>query len=459
MDQHAALRTRLVVDSVTPTNGAFDALSAWVAANDALFIPIRRFSTMRFDSWILRYSGSQKLRLQQAHDSLIQRGLRESEMACSSMFVKLETKNFAWQSACWPSAKEVKPRVIISCSPRIKVALGPTIVSFTEQLREVWHKDAAIYFECGSSQDDVAYWFNKNLARFGEECLYMTDFTLMDRTQSSESMAILRRMLQVRGARGLALQCLRRQEKPQRVYSRDGERVACPAFLRSGVPNTTLYNSMMNALLHYYHFSHRGKPLQDFVMMVRGDDNLIFAKPEVVEGIVETAASLGFKLKLTKARTVDRARFCSNAFYPTSDRGYVPAPTIGKCLTKLCYTTSTIRKGGERAHMRGVALGLLALTNHVPLLHDYITRVLELTAGAHGKEFQRALAAARMKYLPGTKHDPAAHGDEYVAHMYGVTVDAVSQVRKLIQSMSAPGYYGNPATIAFFRAALDVEAG
>lgn len=339
------------------------------------------------------------------------------------------------------------------------MALGPTIVSFTEQLREVWHKDSAIYFECGSTQDDVAYWFNKNLAKFGEECIYMTDFSLMDRTQTEFSMAMLRGLLQERGARGLALQCLKAQEKRQRVYSRNGERVECPAFLRSGVPNTTLYNSMMNALLHYYHFSQRGKPLQDFAMMVRGDDNLIFARPHVVTGIVETAASLGFKLKLTKANTVDRARFCSNAFYPTPDHGYVPAPTIGKCLAKLCYTTSVIRRGGERAHMRGVALGLLALTNHVPLLHDYIVRVLELTSGAHGKECARALAAARMKYLPGTRHEMAINASEYVANMYGVTVDQVQNVRELIQSMGPPGFYANPASLQFFRAALDVEAG
>jgi len=340
------------------------------------------------------------------------------------------------------------------------VALGPSIVTATEHLKLHWNVDHWVYFECGSTQNDVAYWFNHNLKIFGVECLIDTDYTLMDRSQNEHSLRFARWMCEVSGVRGLADMLLKWQEGPQKVYSKRGDRVDCSAFLRSGVPNTTLYNSVVNAAIATFVFIiNGGVPGRDFVMMVRGDDNLMFAKPGLEKDMKIWAEMLGFTIKVNRRRRIEDVRFCSNAFYPTDTGDYVPAPTLGKCLAKLSFSHRAIPKGGEKAHMRGVALGLLALTNHVPILHDFLVRILELTEGARGNTVTRASAEVRVKYFVGSKHLPSPEAEHFVCSMYDVTPAHLDAMKHAIQQMSQPGLYGSPITHDFWQRALEIECG
>jgi len=260
------------------------------------------------------------------------------------------------------------------------------------------------------------------------------------------------------GVRGIALQALLAQGRPQTVVSRQGFVATTGCFLKSGVPNTTLYNSILNAMIHWYSFVKAGgRPGVDFWLMVRGDDNLGFVRPGLDDNLVADAEKLGFKLKLKRPGHPCRARFCSNAFYPVPDGRYMPAPTIGKCLPKLAYSIATVRRGYERAHLRGVALGLLALTNHVPLLGQYVKKLLEITAGAKGRELREAVRVSEHKYLVGGSFSPCVFAEQYVAQMYGVDQSLVSQMSDVISRMSEPGFYGTPGTVQFLTAASQVE--
>jgi hypothetical protein len=410
----------------------------------------------RVAEWLTRYSGAQRAALELAQKELVSKGLASHALNHSSMFVKREVSCWCYGSE---PAVEIKPRVIIDCDPRIKVALGPTIVSATKSLHEKWHSHFPIYFECGSTQDEVAEWFNRNLAKFGTESLFASDFSKMDRHQSAGSMRMMRTLLEKAGVHGLARLCLEGQERKQVVRTREGARVTTAGFLRSGVPNTTLYNSIANAALHAYAFIKNGAvPGRDFVFMVRGDDNLAFVRPGFDKGIVELAKKLGFALKVQRPASVAQVRFCSNAFYPTRE-GYVPAPTIGKCLPKLSFTAATVRKGFEMQHMRGVALGLLALTNHVPLLGDFIQQILKITVGKISKETHAAVRQSQIKYMVGSRHEPVPDSDLFIQEMYAISADDISFLRHSISSMGPSGTWGGARMAELVGRMLQVEKG
>jgi len=395
--------------------------------------------------------------LEQAHIRLEKHGFRESQLTNNNIFVKIEPKNKNWVGTFW---EDVKPRLIVSCTPIVKVALGPLIVSFTQALKHAWNSKHYIFFECGSTADVVATWFNNRLVQFGEESLFMSDFSSCDNTHSDMSLSFITDLIMEKCHLTAAQQrMLRSQELRQKLRSRRGVRASRPAFLKSGVPNTTLYNSIINAALFCTAALSLGaKPGVDFAIMIRGDDNLAFLKPQFQnrEHFESVAQKLGFKLKVSFPKHVPGARFCSMAFYPTPN-GYYPGPTM-KCLAKMAYTGHALRKGAERAHLRGVALGLLAGTAHIPLLADYVQALLRYTAGAKGREMHQAVKESQLKYLRASAQEQTPESDTYLASMYNVPLAWIVEMRQLITTMHAPGFYASVHSALFWHAVLEVEA-
>jgi len=456
-DQLAALRTRLTFPGTRPVADIWEDVRHWMIELDWLYPLPDFFHKVSTDEWLTRYSGAQLRDLLAARDKLRSHGLRPSEMCIARMFVKREARVWLWPFLV---PEQPKPRVILAGNPKEKVALGPSMIAVAKALHENWTSDDAVFFECGSTQDDVAQWFNDNLACYGESWLFQSDASKMDRSQSSGSMGAAIDICEQLGVSGLALECLRNQVKDQKVFCRNGIVVKCPAFLKTGVPNTTIFNSIVNALIHAWSFTrHGGKPFEDFILMIRGDDNLGFVRPGLDAYLVQDAKELGFNLKVTRPRRVEDVRFCSNAFYPTSTGLYVPAPTIGKCLAKLNATIADVSSKNWKSHMRGVALGLLALTSHVPLLSDYVQMVLRNTQGHTGKMMRNAVKVAQMKYFKGSRHESCADSDAFVARMYGVSLTHVQAVRSCITSMKEPGFYGGAQVTEFFCRGLEIEYG
>lgn len=416
---------------------------------------------MRVSDWLERYTAEQAKQLADAHQKYLVEGISDRELVKNNMFVKVEVRNHAWGA----ESKEVKPRAIIPCVPKIKPVVGTFMVAFAEHLHREWNcYDSPIFFECGASTDDIAYWFNTNLERFGPDALFEADETGFDATQSPTSLRFCNDIYEACGAHGDVLRCLRAQERDQYIRARDGTRAKRPAFMKSGVPNTTVGNSLVNAAMFYYAFVKAGaKPFEDFMIMVRGDDMLSFLKPQFHDKVEATIRALGFEPKIKRTHDVPHARFCSMAFYPTIHDGkkwYVPAPTI-KCLTKLGATARPLpkREDSWKQHMRGVALGLLALTNHVPLLSDYVQKVLAVTTGAEGKLLREALRDIRKKYPQASRHEPLPESDSFLAEMYNLTLGDVDTLRRTIAGMEVPGVYQTGNSAFLIAKCLGIEDG
>jgi hypothetical protein len=152
--------------------------------------------------------------------------------------------------------------------------------------------------------------------------------------------------------------------------TRHGERIAytVPGKRKSGTPNTSCGNSLINALLHTKYLHEVG--IYDFKLIVLGDDVLIVCQQTGVDkqGLSAFMRHHGFEVKSKIQNNICEAEFCSKLFWP-STIGLVLASKPGRQLAKIGY--SLTKPIDPAQHMAGVAKSM-PLDMAVPFLRTYL---------------------------------------------------------------------------------------
>lgn len=471
----ASIRTRVVAERPVPSPDRWDELLTYVDE-----IPKACVAPTEWDAWISRFDGSRVKLLEQARLRCRQNLVCDKDLQRYSCFVKREIK---LSGLIGTTFEEVKPRNIMSAPDVCKVNLGPTFHAYAKHLHQVWNSESPIFYECGATAEAVSEWVQTWSAKLG--CLLETDFSKYDMTNSTESFRFKFKAAQRLGLRGYESHVYSLLFRPAQFVTRHGvvARRASPGTL-TGHPDTSWGNTITNIFVHWYslveawrrdvnpswtHAEARASPLsphpgRDFAICARGDDMIGAIHPGLqchIQTMKKVMSELGLVPKVRSAHSILQARFCSNAFYPTAEGRLVLAPTM-KCLLKMCFTISDVgrtERTSQLQHLRGVALSLLALTNHVPLLNDMVQQLLQLTAGAKGKWLSRATREARYKYMP-VEHSHAEAPDSvaWLASQLSVPIWCIQGVRAAIPFMAAPGFYNSTAIEMFVRAVASTEA-
>lgn len=174
-------------------------------------------------------------------------------------------------------------------------------------------------------------------------------------------------------------------------------------MLRTGVPNTTITNTIVAAAAFVSGcLKGGGIPGEDFCYMGKGDDSIAFCKPALRPFIEQSYKDFGLILKSKWAHPQHEHSFCSNRFYPVrmSDGTiqYRPGPTI-KVLRGLFVTYSDVPLRGYRSYILGVALGLRKVCNKVPILHEVLEHIISKKMGKYDKYFKLAQGELDVKLI------------------------------------------------------------
>lgn len=409
-----------------------------------------------YSHWSSRFPAHKRTSFDFWHERVLRGTYSPHLLTKNSCFVKIEPK---FANSAGAPYEEVVPRNIVSCQDINKVMLGPWVCAATDSVHKIWTEDSCIFLECGSTTEAVARWFNFNWTKYGQPWVYEIDYSRYDRTHSDLSFSFLHKIFLQMGLSGKALLSFESQLGRQRGRSRRGVKFCRDAFMKSGVPNTTLGNSIINGAITYSALVRLGAiPNRDFRIMVRGDDMLSFVNPVFHSRLKQYISDLGFKPKIKFQHPIESVRFCSMAFYPTLGGGYFPAPTF-KCLLKWNLPVKVIPSRFRLAHRRGVALGLLKQVNHVPILREYVQNELRVTQGSKGRYLKDALRESRVKYL---KVDTPQHIDpkesySFIARMYHLSISMVLALREQVAQMSVPGIYNSTAIEFLVRGVTRVE--
>jgi hypothetical protein len=285
-----------------------------------------------------------------------------------TMFTKLELNKTREE------ALDSDPRGIQSPGIHFKTALSPLTLAISERIAgEHISGDSSVFYVSKHNPLQIGDWFYKNRLRYrycvevdysrwdaslGPDAIkaeidfyerHVGDPAGSDFVPVRDLISMMRRNIRYRG-RGQFGWC----------YQQYGTR-------RSGDPNTSVGNSLLNAAVNVDYFQ------DDFTMAVLGDDNLIFCNDFDIDAYRKHQSKFGLRPEVvvhTETRFY-RASFCSMFFYPCvcrigSERATcVLAPKVGRALLKYGLHVGSHVKN-TRTMQRSIALSKLPAAEVVP---------------------------------------------------------------------------------------------
>jgi hypothetical protein len=230
-----------------------------------------------------------------------------------------------------------------------------------------------------------------------------------------------------------------------------GWRYKCEGTRKSGDPYTSVMNSIINGLSHLYLYCKwTGRTVQQaqkhIFMLLQGDDNLLVHSDNIQFRWRDGMANLGFDSEAIYRNSFDTAEFCSNRLYQLHE-GYIFGPKPGKVLAKFGYIINPPLGVTRESMMRGVALGLQKLCNHIPPIKLIIDRVLDLTKGSEAY-YQRGYQEHVMK---ATKiYDTTPMIKSHLFNQYHYSADIHCSLEKTIGKMNLGDVYNNHNSFLLF---------
>lgn len=272
------------------------------------------------------------------------------------------------------------PRLIQGGTPEFIVLVGPALMLIQQFIKSCWNGSHFCYFTSGAQATDTADYITSE---------HVSEFRIFENDVSAFDCSISRPLLELEvwltklfGA-GTAVCDLMRENISTRGRTHHGIKYKVEGTRKSGDPYTSVYNSVLNGLMHIYCVVKSGVEVhnlhQHVRMLVQGDDNLLRHSPHLqIDWSI--LLRLGFKAESIYHNDLVHAEFCSSRLYKTN-KGMCFGPKIGKVLGKYLSFVNPPLNVDPEALARGVALGLKASTSFVPLLREVVERTLELTKG------------------------------------------------------------------------------
>jgi hypothetical protein len=335
-----------------------------------------------FNEWVARFPASRKTRLKLAK-------MRMDRLPTSmrlAAFVKRETI----------LGKETyDPRLIQGTDLKYQAAFGPYQHSYQKALtaRCRWDPTMTVpgvypVMTSGMTAEELGALYTELRQSFPNHWIVGTDETRFDAHNGVEAQKCAVRIYARTGmpATGCKLAEIQAGNKLGRTPT--GITYNVVATTSSGVPDTTVKGSILNAATVAH--AVREHALSDvIVVLVNGDDNLIFCPEACVETLRAAfppgqGSAYGYKISAFNVHRPgdDTAEFCSGFFWRHEVDGsarYIFGPKPGRQLAKLFVKVGMCRKRAVAA--REIALGYEATASTVPVLHEVVQRVLTLTAG------------------------------------------------------------------------------
>jgi hypothetical protein len=189
-----------------------------------------------------------------------------------------------------------------------------------------------------------------------------------------------------------------------RGFTRQNVFYSIPGTRKSGDPNTSCGNSLLNGLIHEALFRYLEVPLEDTRTIVLGDDSLCIIKTEHIHKIEKDEVSAFFSLygldakpKLTSNK--HEIEFCSKLFWPT-DSGTVLGPKLGRVLKKMGWSLQPRRGLELYRHAKSVALNNIYSMYLLEPLKPIVEKILSLTPIISGRPKEYINFPLVKKHLP-----------------------------------------------------------
>jgi hypothetical protein len=422
-DVVASLEHRVGPERIEPNYGVWDEAASSYLAIIAPFMP-KVVHPMNFDKWLRRYDSQKAVRLQKAHEWSFTLSSQDLIHRC---FIKTEVVP--------PKLSEpdqgVKPRMVQAPTELARTILGPWMVAFSHKYQKATRSTSLLYTS-GCTAEKLGEYYDQWLEQLGDVVAYNSDFSTYDATLGLDALAVENAMYDYFGLPADAHRVLASQVSSPCVTAL-GVKWRMLGGRKSGDPNTSVGNSLLNAIVHTRMFELLKIPLTDYRGFIMGDDFMALIKRQYEQVLnnfdfKKFYTSFGLKSEQVIGKNAMYARFCSGRFWPVETvkhgavgLGHVLGPMIGRTLVKLGFSYA---KTDDATWRYGLSQSLKS-GYHVPFVREYLL-YCERTGrpGADPPRFRQVEGLSRHEYVPETW--------SMLQEIYGAGPVAVQQFEELL---------------------------
>jgi hypothetical protein len=393
-NKEICVRNRILMEVPVPIHGrwtsAFEILRKRLPPDDIVPYP--------FDAWVERFPGGRRRELERAEAEHV--GPEHWDYV-RKVFIKRELHWELDDPYGRSNQSERDPRPISSIGNKINVHLGPWMYAFSKWLTRRCGVHKRLTYASGLTGEAVGEWFRYWRQELSPCIGVENDFSRFDGTIQTPALLEEIAYYESCGVEGFARDALHAQlyTKAYMMCKRDDEALtyAVPGTRKSGDPNTSCGNTLLNMAFHVYLFKVLGIPDDAWALIALGDDCLALVKKQYqsyvsITRIRAIANDFGLLAKPQLRIRLADAEFCSKLFWPVED-GVILGPKVGRLVSKIGWSVDCHPKVLQ--HYRGVILGLQTSMTFMPGLREYWLKVMNITMGVKAKPIEKYLTPAR----------------------------------------------------------------
>lgn len=380
--QESALVARVLKQTPVVDRAEMGRFTRWVHVNLHHFFKVKRVYSKSFNDYLKDSNAkpSVKKKLASTHEYLDNLGYTENTFLPSRLckkwtiregFVKVENNIYASPLG----NKQKAARLIQGAKSQFICLVGPFIAALQDEIKLQWNSSSPFYYTCGADLSQVANYLNDFPGEIVED-----DVSAWDSSYSRELCLLEIEICRRFGAPEAVLRLMRaniatRGYTKYYKYSVDGTR-------KSGDPYTSLFNSVMNGLVHAYIYCkeakvHPKKLFRKLRMVIQGDDNTLIGERMHRINFKKEMLKLGFAADAIKRNSLEETEFCS-CFFMNNGDNITFVPKLGRLLMKLGFSVNLPHNIKDSDYMIGIAVSLNYMFPHDKLIQALINCIHRL---------------------------------------------------------------------------------
>jgi len=433
VNELAALNHRALKDGPRPDDTILDAFCDFYKKSIRKLLPHTfrtKIVSRPFDEYIEKSNASPsvkarlkiaKCRLDAAHISettpLTSQQIRQWTLR--KAFVKVETTNMRNKGI----SEDKAPRMIQGAKEEFICLVGPYIASVQEHIKRDLNANKNLCFTSGVSTLKAATVLMRDEGKPIENDVSQWDSSVHEKMCKLE--VFLVEMLRC----AVAIRQLMKANVNTRGFTAGGVYYSCKGTRKSGDPYTSVFNTVLNIMLHMFccclEWGLDFTTVMGFVRGVFQGDDALLSIPvnRTTPKFALVMLLLGFKCKcIERNRWID-AEFCSMRLVPCVE-GWCFTPKVGKVIAKVGYFANPPQID-PLVLVRGTALGLMAAATLSPALEAYLEQCLELTKSVEAHPTRRE--EWQMRLVCCTRNSDTWYANREI---YGMTRERVDAFRR-----------------------------
>lgn len=345
------------------------------------------------------------------------------------------------------------PRIIQGRDVVYNCVIGPTILTASKILSASWsvfnNRCKYVYDEfafpvatyaSGYTRNKLGLWHQRSmefLTAFSSDIVvYENDFSRWDRTVCSELIELEFKVykwffkLPAKVQRGLKAQL------KNLGYTRHGVKYTSEGTRKSGDQNTSVGNTILNALIHLFIFCEASGITDPSKLPIRsiflGDDGYILCDRKLAAKALKISKQIYLELGLkAKARIAElhEAEFCSSIFVPVNGT-YILAPKPGRILCKTFYSRKKLNFKKQQQWVKGICQGFLGDVSVFPWLVVLFRSILARTT--HVKAWRDPDKFHQYTFRSESVVKADWESVDYLCRRYSISVSDLKEVTNWI---------------------------